>query len=169
MVSDKKAALPGDLAKDVVTGFEGIITGRSAWLHGCDRLNITPMKLGSDGTPIKEQSFDEDRIEIVKKAKAKATAPDTDRLKRLSLGAEAKDIVTGYKGIIAGVMITFGGAIHVFLEPEKTKKDGETYEMEAFYDTRIEVIKKKPIPKTTAKTSGKDGGPPPRGEGARVR
>jgi hypothetical protein len=169
MVRDKTAAQPGDEAKDVVTGFRGIIVARTTWLHGCDRLSIAPTKLGSDGTPVKEHLFDEDRIEIIKKAKVPFITPAEERLTALPIGAEAKDTITGFKGIIAGISVQLSGDIHVALEPEKLDKDGEPVEIQFFNDTRVEMIKPKPVPKTAAKTSGKDGGPPPRGEGRPVR
>jgi hypothetical protein len=169
MVKDKTAAQPGDEAKDVVTGFRGIIVARTMWLHGCDRLNIAPTKLSAEGLPIKENLFDEDRVEIIKKAKVPFNAPTDERLLALPIGAEAKDKITGFKGIIAGIAVHLSGDIHVALEPEKLDKDGSPVEIQFFNDTRVEVIKPKPVPKTTAKTSGKDGGQPPRGEGRPVR
>jgi hypothetical protein len=50
-------------AKDKITGFEGIITGRSQYLYGCDQYCIVP--------PAKEskmedaQWFDEGRIQVL--------------------------------------------------------------------------------------------------------
>lgn len=32
----------GGLVKDVVTGFEGIATGKSTWLTGCDQFLLSP-------------------------------------------------------------------------------------------------------------------------------
>lgn len=51
-------------AKDKITGFRGIITGRAQYLYGCDQYVIVPpidaaMKLGE------AQWFDEGRIEII--------------------------------------------------------------------------------------------------------
>jgi hypothetical protein len=169
MAKQLRAALPGDEAKDIVTGFKGIITARTTWLHGCDRITITPAKLGTDGLPIKDQTFDEQRIEVIKAGKVKVTPPVADRLRELALGAEAKDIVNGFKGIIAAVTVLIGGDIHVQIEPEKLNKDGGTIEPEIFVADRIEVIKPKPVPQAKkTKTSGDNGGPQ-RGEGGRVR
>jgi len=53
----------GKEAKDKVTGFTGIITGRTQWLYGCDQYCITPKvkdeKMGDTSW------FDEGRIEII--------------------------------------------------------------------------------------------------------
>lgn len=169
MTKELHAAQPGDEAKDVVTGFRGIITAKTTWLHGCDRITITPSKLGSDGLPIKEQTFDEQRIEVIKRGKVKSALVDPAKLTGLAMGAEAKDTVTGFKGIIAALTVLIGGDIHVQLEPEKLKKDGGTFEIEMFVADRVEVIKPKPLPQAKrTKTSGDNGGPQ-RGEGIRVR
>lgn len=56
----------GKKAKDIVTGFEGIITSRSEFLTGCNRYGITP-KIGTDGKPIDAQWFDENQIELTGK------------------------------------------------------------------------------------------------------
>lgn len=169
MVKELYAAQPGDEAKDIVTGFKGIVTARTSWLHGCDRITITPNKLGSDGLPIKEQTFDEQRIEVSKRGKVKATLPVAQRYLDLPLGAEAKDSVSGFTGIIAAITTMIGGDIHVQLEPEKLTKDGGTFEMEIFVGDRIEVTKPKPVPQAKrTKTTGDNGGPQ-RGEGMRVR
>jgi hypothetical protein len=53
----------GKEGRDKVTGFQGIITGRSQFLTGCDQYNLVPpMK---DGKLDAVQWFDEGRIEIV--------------------------------------------------------------------------------------------------------
>jgi hypothetical protein len=161
-------AQPGDEAKDLVTGFKGIITARTTWLHGCDRLSITPTKLGSDGTPIKESTFDEQRIEVIRKGKVPAKLPSDGALVALPLGAEAKDKVTGFAGIIAALTVMISGDIYVQIEPEKTKKDGDTFEAEAFHADRIEVMKPKPVPRAKKTATTEDSGGPQRGEDARL-
>jgi len=49
----------------MVTGFEGIATGRTTWLHGCDRITIEPDHLDKDGKILEGQWFDEKRVELV--------------------------------------------------------------------------------------------------------
>lgn len=167
MVRQKLPAQPGDEAKDLVTGFRGIITARTTWLHGCDRLSITPTKLGTEGSPITESTFDEQRIEVIKKAKVPAGKPSEDVLQSLSLGAEAKDKITGFSGIVAAITVGISGDVYAQLEPEKVKKDGDTFETEVFHADRIEMIKPKPVPRAKkTKTSDEPGGPQ-RGENAR--
>lgn len=56
----------GDRVKDKVTGFEGICSGITVWLHGCRRIIIQPEKLGPDGKVIDALSFDEPGVDVVK-------------------------------------------------------------------------------------------------------
>jgi hypothetical protein len=56
----------GDLVKDTVTGFKGIVICRSVWLNGCARLTVQPQSM-KDGKPIETQCFDELQIEVLKR------------------------------------------------------------------------------------------------------
>lgn len=50
-------------AKDKVTGFEGVITGRAQYLTGCDQYVLVPQH--KDGQLQKSEWFDEGRLEIL--------------------------------------------------------------------------------------------------------
>lgn len=52
----------GKKAKDKITGFEGIITGRAQYLYGCDQYLVTPP--AKDGAKIEAYWFDEGRLEV---------------------------------------------------------------------------------------------------------
>ncbi len=54
----------GDRAKDKVSGFTGIVVGRTEWLHGCVRVTIQPEEM-KDGKPIEPMTFDELQLELV--------------------------------------------------------------------------------------------------------
>lgn len=54
----------GKLARDKVTGFEGIVVGHAKHLTGCDTYGLQP-KVDSDGKVQDAQWFDEGRIEIL--------------------------------------------------------------------------------------------------------
>ena len=54
----------GQKAKDKITGFEGVITGRAQYLFGCDQYSIVPV-VDKDGKVSDTQWFDEGRIEII--------------------------------------------------------------------------------------------------------
>jgi hypothetical protein len=59
----------GEVVKDVVTGFSGVITGRCEYLTGCRQYSITSRTLQSGDT--KSGWFDEDRLVRTKGAKIK--------------------------------------------------------------------------------------------------
>lgn len=51
-------------AKDLVTGFQGIITGFARYITGCDQVCLTPPVKG-DGTVIEGRWFDTNRIKLM--------------------------------------------------------------------------------------------------------
>ena len=53
----------GKKARDKITGFEGIVTGRAQYLTGCDQYVIVPP--AKDGNYQQSQWFDEGRIEVL--------------------------------------------------------------------------------------------------------
>ncbi len=54
----------GKKARDKITGVEGIITGRSSYIYGCDQYCIVPKS--KDGMDIPEGNwYDEGRIELI--------------------------------------------------------------------------------------------------------
>jgi len=64
----------GARVKDNLTGFEGVMTGKTEWLYGCVRIGIEPTELDKDGKPQETMWFDEQRVEIVKPKKVKISA-----------------------------------------------------------------------------------------------
>lgn len=53
----------GSRVRDVITGFEGIATGRTTYLNGCVHVSVTASAL-KDGEP-KVEWFDEQRVEVL--------------------------------------------------------------------------------------------------------
>jgi len=53
-------------AKDKITGFQGIIIGRTQWLTGCNTYTLKP-RVDKDGKDCESCHFDEDVIEITNK------------------------------------------------------------------------------------------------------
>lgn len=54
----------GDLARDTITGFKGVVIAEVNWLHGCRRLTLQPQGL-KDGKPVESSTFDEPQLELV--------------------------------------------------------------------------------------------------------
>lgn len=57
----------GDKVKDKLTGFEGIVMGRTEYLNGCVSIGILPIEL-KDGKPQDWVWIDEQRVDITSKA-----------------------------------------------------------------------------------------------------
>lgn len=58
----------GSKVRDSITGFTGIATSRTEYLHGCVHVGVTPTEL-KDGKPIDPQWFDEQRVELLEEKK----------------------------------------------------------------------------------------------------
>lgn len=56
----------GSEAKDTVSGFKGIVIGRTMFLNGCARCGVQP-KVKKDGTLPEVQWFDEPQLQEVQK------------------------------------------------------------------------------------------------------
>ena len=56
----------GDKAKDVITGFTGIVTGRFEFLHGCVRCQLSGKS--KDGEP-SDHTFDEPQLKVLERKK----------------------------------------------------------------------------------------------------
>ena len=54
----------GSKVRDMLTGFEGTATGRTAWLYGCARIMIEPSEM-KDGKPVEGVWLDEQRVEVI--------------------------------------------------------------------------------------------------------
>jgi hypothetical protein len=50
-------------ARDIITGFEGTVTGRCEYLTGCSQYNLIPK--AKDGAYIESRWFDEQRLMII--------------------------------------------------------------------------------------------------------
>ena len=57
----------GTRARDVVTGFEGTVTGHVSYMTGCDQYILTP-RVDKDGKVVDSRWFDELRLEAVEAA-----------------------------------------------------------------------------------------------------
>lgn len=64
----------GDVAKDEVTGFTGVVMAVTYWLNGCRRITIQPQEL-KDGKPIDAYTFDVEQVQVVSKRKVAVKTP----------------------------------------------------------------------------------------------
>ena len=54
----------GQKVRDKITGYEGVVTGRSVWLTGCATCGIQA-RIDKDGKRPELEWFDEIRLEVV--------------------------------------------------------------------------------------------------------
>ena len=57
----------GDVARDTITGFKGVVIASCDWLHGCRRLTLQPQGL-KDKKPVEAQTFDAPQIQLLRRA-----------------------------------------------------------------------------------------------------
>jgi hypothetical protein len=55
----------GCKVKDLITGFEGIVTGRTLWLTGCVQFVVVSQELDKDGKRRDGEWFDEQRLKVL--------------------------------------------------------------------------------------------------------
>jgi hypothetical protein len=66
MFGQKSAGIAlGTKVKDMITGLEGIVIGRTEYLTGCAHIAVQPEKLKDDGTIPDAQWFDETRAQVI--------------------------------------------------------------------------------------------------------
>ena len=56
----------GDKVKDRISGYKGIATAIAAYLNGCTRVLIEPIKLDDEGNMLKSLWFDDVQVEVIK-------------------------------------------------------------------------------------------------------
>lgn len=86
------------VAKDIITGFTGIIVNRTAHLFGCSQYGLAPQELSADGSPRNTEHFDEARIEIVDDSNAIYGDDEFNSIFSIPLGTEVRDKVSEYQG-----------------------------------------------------------------------
>jgi len=68
MRSNTKGIELGDIVKDSISGFKGVVVAITDWVNGCRRLTLQPQEM-KDGKPIENHTFDIEQVDLVKKAK----------------------------------------------------------------------------------------------------
>ena len=51
--------------KDTITGFKGVVTYRTQWIHNCNVYGLQPQGLNSKGKPFERCQFDEPQLEQI--------------------------------------------------------------------------------------------------------
>lgn len=61
----KKQIMLGDIVRDTITGFEGVVVAMAKYLNGCVQFCVKPQKL-FEGKMIEGEYIDSAQLEIVK-------------------------------------------------------------------------------------------------------
>ena len=67
----------GQKVRDVISGYDGIVTAITQWYNGCVRYRLEPDHLNEKGELIEDQTFDEEQLEEVKVPKIKVPTEPT--------------------------------------------------------------------------------------------
>jgi hypothetical protein len=55
----------GDIARDTISGYEGVVVARTEWINNCVRFTLQAKKLTADGKPVEAVTFDAFDLELV--------------------------------------------------------------------------------------------------------
>lgn len=127
------------VAKDKVSGFEGVIITRSAHLFGCAQYGLAPQELSGDGSPKKTEYFDESRIDIISVENAVYGENEFTEIFAIQLGTEVEDKVSNFKGKILVIMEQLHNCSQYYIEPT-VDKDGKPRDGAWFDEGRLNVI-----------------------------
>ncbi|MBX4152415.1 hypothetical protein [Paenibacillus lautus] len=139
------------VAKDEVSGFEGIIIARNAHLFGCAQYGLAPQELASDGSPKKTEYFDESRIQILDDSNAVVGEDEYKNIFAISLGAQVHDKVSGFEGKALVVIENLHNCNQYYVEPP-VDKDGKPRDGQWYDEGRLNVIGKGIAPEEVAAT-----------------
>jgi hypothetical protein len=143
----------GDVAKDDLTGFEGVVTGRTHWLSNCDRLTLQPRGL-KDGKPREAVSFDITHCILVQRAAHPPAPKNPDQRANVALGDIARDTVTGFEGVVIARCEYLTIDDRVVLQPKTLDKDGQPQKPHGFDVVHVDLVSKLHPPAPPEKRGG---------------
>jgi hypothetical protein len=131
------------IAKDTISGFQGVIIARNAHLFGCAQYGLAPQEVSSDGLPKKTEFFDEARVEILDETNAVYGDDEYKDIFSVPLGTEVEDKVSEFKGKVLMVVEYLHNCSQYYVEPP-VDKDGKVRDGQFFDEGRL-VVKGKGI------------------------
>lgn len=141
----------GDVAKDSVTGFQGVATGYSTHLNNCPRWTLQPQEV-KDGKAIESRTFDAPLVEFVGPSGI-PVIPVTRSADPPELGDTVRDVITGLEGVVLSTYIFSAGCVRTSVQP-RALKDGLPVDPSWFDECHLLVVTRaNPKPKP-AKTGG---------------
>lgn len=67
-MSETQSINLGDMVRDRITGFSGVVVADTMWLNKCRRLAVQPRELDEKGRRQEQESFDVEQLELVEAA-----------------------------------------------------------------------------------------------------
>lgn len=125
----------GLTARDKISGYTGIVTGRTEWFYGCLRYNLQAPEL-KDGKPVDEITIDEEQLELLAEQPREGSEGTPFEIESRAL---VRDTVTGYKGrVVARVQWLYAGNRY-YVQAEKLH-DGKPVPTIACHARQLDVI-----------------------------
>jgi hypothetical protein len=112
----------GDIARDSITGFEGVVVTRARLYRNCDRFTLQPQGL-KDGDFKKAAIFDEVNVELVRPGVLKVL-PLNRPPEKIELMDVVRDRITEFEGVVVGMVDHINGCSKVHIQSRSFKPDG---------------------------------------------
>ena len=142
----------GDLVRDKITGFEGIVVIVVNYAFNENRVGLKKQQLDSDGKPPDAQFFDSSMCEIVKE---RVVDPAPIQPVAFKLLDEVRDSITGYQGKLIAFSLHISGCIRAGVQSDSFTRDTNLpVEEQWFPASQLELVKK-----TEYEPRKKTGGP----------
>jgi hypothetical protein len=109
----------GDLVKDSITGYEGIVVSYARYLYTCDRCIIQNTELDGNGKPRELEGFDLPQLQLVKKS-----VQDVIPLEEIivQFNDYVKDKLSDFEGTVFALTSWINGCVRVGIVSSKLKK-----------------------------------------------
>ncbi len=141
----------GDIAKDSITGFQGVVVARTRWLTNVDRLTIAPQEV-RDGKPVASRSFDETQLEHIGASNV-PVIPVERPAEHVELGDVVKHRISGLEGVVTAITSWLEGCSLVQLQP-RALKDGVPVDASAFDERTVTVLERRTPKPEPVRTGG---------------
>lgn len=137
-------AVIGATARELITGYTGVIVGKTIHLNGCHRVILQPAELDKDGEPFKSLAVDIQQVEVVADKPVVKAGSLGLVWGSVKLGTRVRDLITPYEGIVIAKTEWFGGKLRATVMSQKLSPDKTAIHLE-FDVTQLDVLDPKPI------------------------
>ena len=147
----------GDLAKDAITGVQGIVTATGTCLNNVDRVSL--QRLAEEGEKHKDVVsdsywFDSPQVQLVQSDYLdKNLIIESDECD-IQLGDDVEHTFTGYKGYVTQIAIWISGCVRIAVQSRDFDKEGQPKDAVWFAYQELKVIKQYNQPKEERKVGG---------------